>query len=325
MQDRLRADRRLRGVADLTIRPYGDDDAALVAGLMNAIEVAGDAGRRFSEDEIRSMMSGARDLDRDSRLAVIADGVLAAFGLVSSPAPGGSRARAVGGVHPGWRGRGIGRDLLAWQVGRAAEVRAGQDPGRTWTVGAGAGIADESAARLFARFGLHLVRYFVEMSAPTAGVRSASLPDGFRMVEFSDGLRTALYDAHMEAFGEHWGHEPRDIDDWAASTVDSVVFRSELSRVALHGDQVAAYLLAYDGAENDLYIGQVGTRRPWRKRGLASALLAGSLTAGAADVKATASLGVDAANPTGAVGVYERLGFTVQHSPYAVYHKVLAS
>lgn len=58
-----------------------------------------------------------------------------------------------------------------------------------------------------------------------------------------------------------------------------------------------------------MYIGQVGVRRPWRRRSVAAALLAEALAAAAAAGKATASLGVDADSPTGAVGVYERVGF----------------
>ena len=72
-------------------------------------------------------------------------------------------------------------------------------------------------------------------------------------------------------------------------------------------------MLAYNNVEGREYIGQVGTRRPWRKRGLASALISASLAAAVADGKSSASLGVDADSPTGAVGVYERLGFEVKH------------
>jgi hypothetical protein len=41
--------------------------------------------------------------------------------------------------------------------------------------------------------------------------------------------------------------------------------------------------------------------------------------------KTTASLGVDADSPTSAVAVYERLGFTAPHSPFAVYEKPLGA
>lgn len=162
------------------------------------------------------------------------------------------------------------------------------------------------------------------MSAPTADPPAVRLPAGTRIAEYTDGLQPGVYEAHMEAFADHWGFQHRAIDRWAAATIDSEPFRADLSRIAFDGGQIAAYLLAYDGADNRLYIGQVGTRRQWRKQGLATALITASLIAAAQAGKATASLGVDADSPTGAVAIYQRLGFTVQSAPFAAYEKQLA-
>lgn len=57
------------------------------------------------------------------------------------------------------------------------------------------------------------------------------------------------------------------------------------------------------------WIGQIGVRRGWRKRGLATALLCESMRAFRAAGFEWAVLGVDAESLTGAVGVYERVGF----------------
>jgi mycothiol synthase len=53
----------------------------------------------------------------------------------------------------------------------------------------------------------------------------------------------------------------------------------------------------------------VSVRRPWRRRGLARALVADSLRALRDDGMTSAVLGVDAENPMGALGVYEANGF----------------
>jgi len=50
-------------------------------------------------------------------------------------------------------------------------------------------------------------------------------------------------------------------------------------------------------------------RRLWRKCGVASALMCQSMRAMKADGLDYATLGVDTQNPTGALGLYERLGF----------------
>jgi mycothiol synthase len=308
---------------DPTFRPYRPDDVVPVTALMNVLEQAGGAGHHFAAGEVGARMARIQDPGQDTRLVLAADGSLAALGVAIPPPPGGSQARAEGGVRPDCRHRGIGRALLAWQFQRATAQHAARAPEATWAIQAGAGTADPDAHRLFRRFGLNLVRYFHEMSAPTAGGRAARRPAGLRVTAYAAGLRAAVHQAHAEAFADHWGFEPRPLDDWARRTVGADLFRADLSRVALDGGQVAGYLLAYDAAGGGLHLGQIGTRRPWRKRGLASALVADSLAAAAAAGLATASLGVDADSPTGAVAVYERLGFTAQGAPFACYGREL--
>lgn len=61
----------------------------------------------------------------------------------------------------------------------------------------------------------------------------------------------------------------------------------------------------------EAWINLLGTRREWRKRGLASALLAHAVRAYAAAGFDTAMIGVDRDNPSGAAGLYKSLGFTL--------------
>jgi GNAT superfamily N-acetyltransferase len=100
-------------------------------------------------------------------------------------------------------------------------------------------------------------------------------------------------------------------------------------QVAWDGDQVAGSVVngiyAHENAQLGLDIGwldHVSVRRPWRRRGLASALIARSLLVLRDRGMAIAALGVDADNPTGALGVYERLGFK-PHQTWVTYRKPL--
>ena len=74
--------------------------------------------------------------------------------------------------------------------------------------------------------------------------------------------------------------------------------------------ELAAYNEEH-GARRILVDG-VSVRRPWRQRGLARSLVADALLGAAQLGFTSASLGVDAANPTGALGVYEAIGFAVE-------------
>jgi mycothiol synthase len=259
-------------------------------------------------------------------------------------------ADTFGGVHPQWRGRGIGRDLFAWQLARLTEIHDALAPDGSsadgssadgssadgssadgssadgssagWEVHVGTNLNNDSGRALFLRFGLTPVRYFFEMSAPTTATTTRELP-GLHVVPYTDGMLSAIFVAHQAAFADHWGHEKEELADWVPSHVGSETFRADLSRIAFDGDAIAGYLLAYDGVDNKLYIGQIGTGRAWRKRGIASALIATALAAGAADGKAIALLAVDADSPTGAVGVYERIGF-VTTTRFVVFRRPLA-
>ena len=59
------------------------------------------------------------------------------------------------------------------------------------------------------------------------------------------------------------------------------------------------------------WLGSVFTRRPWRRRGLASALIGRSLALLQERGMTSAMLSVDVDNPTGALGLYEAAGFRV--------------
>jgi mycothiol synthase len=61
-------------------------------------------------------------------------------------------------------------------------------------------------------------------------------------------------------------------------------------------------------------VGQLGTRRPWRQQGIASALLSRFLATTHEDGYQQVALGVDADNPTGTLGLYERHGFRARHT-----------
>jgi ribosomal protein S18 acetylase RimI-like enzyme len=73
-------------------------------------------------------------------------------------------------------------------------------------------------------------------------------------------------------------------------------------------------IFAAENAELGLrrgWLESVFTRRPWRGRGLARALIARSIHLLAERGMDTAALGVDADNPSGALGLYESIGFVV--------------
>jgi mycothiol synthase len=298
-----------------TFRTYVPADAAAVAALANDLEVHFGGPPLFSAHDAEEWIRRAGDPALGTRLAIGDDGMVVGYALVSPPAAGGVEARANGAVHPGWRGRGIGRALMTWQSERIAEIYERTVPDAAWTVRVGALRGDTAAERLYRRFGFTPVRYWFGMEAPlTPGARGdvGEYPNGIR-AETAVGVDpAALHQAHQESFAHYFGFEPQDLAQWRRRTLDSEMFRPDLSRIAYAGGEIAAFVLCCDETTGDsVYVNLVGTRPAWRGRGLASALLADVLAAGRAAGRSSARLNVDASNPTGAVAIYERAGFGV--------------
>lgn len=316
--------RTVDGVVDLDRRPYEPSDAAAFADLINAIDEHAGGHPGFTAADVASVIAATvPDPRTDSCMVLAPDGTLAAGAVTMTPPQGGFRIDLLGGVHPRWRGRGIGRGLLGQQLTRAAEIHRTEASHAEWEAHAGVVVGDHDAVRLYERFGMTPVRYWFEMVAPTAVATDVTVPDALRVEAYSSRHETELHAAHVEAFGDHWGYQSRPFEEWATMTVRSDSFLPGLSCLAFDGEELAGYVLCYSDADpKRLYIGHVGVRRAWRRRGIAGGLLARALEAGSEVGYSTAGLGVDAESPTGAVGVYERVGFETE-SRSVTYRKPL--
>jgi mycothiol synthase len=308
---------------NLTVRPYTDADAEAVAELMNLVHGTYGADAGFSGDTVRAVLGTmARDPQRDSALwfapAIPAtpgipagpDGLLVAVCGVCGPPPGGSRCDTFDGVHPGWQDRDVNRVVFDWALRRVREMHAAQDPATGWHFDVGAFATDARAIATLEDMGLAPVRYFFEMIADPAKAPEVPAPDGLRVVVYTPEFGEPLYEAHQEAFADHWGFEREPSDEFRSFVTEAPDFRADLTLLALDGDAIAGYVTSFDGAAGRHFVGHVGTRRPWRRRGVASALVARAMALAAASGRTVSQLGVDSENPSGAMGVYERLGFT---------------
>lgn len=298
-------------MSDVSWRPAVRADAVAVAAVFNAVAA------QFDSRELRSAAEVEEEFDRptwnpatDSRVAEL-DGAIVATGAVPPPPPGGERAWLPGAVHPAHQGRGLGRQLLSWQLDRIAASRAERGAEGEWIAQAGAHGDDNSAARLMRRFGLEPERYFYIMERPVAApIADTTPPAQLRVVPFSADLEQALHVTHQEAFSDHWGFQARPFEHWVTS-IQTKKFRPEQSRFAVtEAGEVAGFVLCFAGSDDSrMWLHSIGTRRAWRAKGVASGLIASTLHGFAAAGIETALLDVDTVNPTGALGVYERMGF----------------
>jgi ribosomal protein S18 acetylase RimI-like enzyme len=90
-------------------------------------------------------------------------------------------------------------------------------------------------------------------------------------------------------------------------------FDPSLWFLALDGDEIAGVAICTPEARAapELgYVSALGVRRPWRRRGLARALLLQTFATFRERGRPGVALHVDAANPTGALALYEGVGMT---------------
>jgi ribosomal protein S18 acetylase RimI-like enzyme len=159
-----------------------------------------------------------------------------------------------------------------------------------------------------------VVRRFLRMVAPVSdGVAAAQLPTGaaIRLIDADDPaeLRT-MYDVLETAFADHFGAVPASYDEWLEFRSSVGLSDRTLWWLATVDGQPAAALIGRRWLEVG-WIEEVGTLPAYRGRGLARALLLTAFEELRRRGFAEVGLGVDATNPTGAVGLYESIGMTL--------------
>lgn len=240
---------------------------------------------------------------------------------------------SLGWIKPGWRGLGIGRSLLDFIEQRlrqiaATHIEAGRFPASMPHFFTNeASEAEKAKTGLLEHAGYVPVRYAFSMVRPNLeDIPEAPMPPGLEVRPVLPEHYRLIWDAANEAFRDHWSYIPEPEEEFQKSLEDPNRDPS-LWRVAWDGDQVAGMVLSFiNAAENAEYNRKRGytenicVRRPWRRRGLARSLIVQSLYAVKERGMTEAALGVDTQNTSGALHLYESVGFRPV-SRFTIYNK----
>jgi mycothiol synthase len=298
----------------------GEEDLQLLVDLINACDAVDQVHENTDIDNLRVQVNQpGYDPKRDSRIWEDDQGRVVAFiSVFTRPDETSAGGYLDWQVHPDVRGSGIEDDIFAWAGERAKE--AGQELGLPGDLRGFSEQANTYASAQLEAQGFEITRYFFEMRRP--------LDDGNPIPEpqFPEGytLRHVANDEDVEkwvemfnlSFIDHWDFHPVTLER-RKHRMTSPYYRPDhdLIAVAPDGTFTAFCLCSIDDEHNkrnnlsDGWIAVLGTRRGFRKIGLGRAMLIAGLHKLKENNVETAVLGVDADNPTGALGLYESAGF----------------
>jgi mycothiol synthase len=301
----------------MRLRPATDEDWPAIAEIVN------DARRADGADEVRTAASLASEwamlvMRRDTVIAEVA-GVPVGYGVGRMVERDGVLVgELTGAVRPAHRRRGVGTALLHRTRDQVAALMAADPRPYPQELRSFALDIETGLIAMLGGEGFVPVRFGYEMRRSLTGVLPEHpLPPGLELRPVVEADYRAVFDANEEAFLDHWGHRPATEEDFREMCYGPDMTPA-LWCVAWEGDQVAGVVMNTVFPEENAQLGirrgwldRVSVRRPWRGRGVAKALCSESFRVLREEGLDEAWLGVDGSNPTGAVKLYEGLGFHV--------------
>jgi mycothiol synthase len=310
-------------IPGLRVRNYvGSDDLPAVVEVMHAGRRADGVDWLPSLEEMRTEFANlVNETPERDMLVVEVDGRIVAFVRASWGIRDGAYIyRTAGEVHPDVRRRGIGRALLQAGQARLRDIAAKHPRDVERRFGTETMDGEVGAKALLSSDGYQPIRFFNEMLRPLSEpIPDLRLPDGLEMRPVREADHLRIFEAEAEAFRDHWGYREWTEADFTR-TFTYPDLDTALWRVVWEGDEVAAVTETnIHRTENETlgvrhgWLERISVRRPWRGRGVAKAMIVSAMHALRDRGMDQAALGVDAANPTGAFGLYESLGFRAVH------------
>lgn len=318
--------------AQFTARAATMTDIETAVSLFNTCAIATTGAPETTVNELRTEWGNPHfDLPTATRVVLSADGQLVGYLEVHDTAPIPVTSWIWGCVHPDYERQGIGTYLMIWGEQRVRQaVKRCPDDARV-VVRCNVLNTHTAAQKLLTQQGMTIVRHSWRMviefdEAP----HLSAWPAGLTLKTFAD-MRdlTAVYQAVSESFQDHWGHVEQPIEEgikeWQYWTEHDEDFDPALWLLAMDGDEIAGFSLCRQHADDDAdmgWIGTLGVRRSWRRRGLGLALLQQSFIEMHKRGRLRVGLGVDAGSLTGATRLYEKAGMKVSRQ-YHAYEKEL--
>jgi GNAT superfamily N-acetyltransferase len=296
------------GTAGYAFRAPTHDDLAAVGAVVVADELHDSGETTLGENFVRQEWSHAEfDLASDAWVATDAGGAVVGYAQAARSEPG--LVDSWGVVDPGHRGRGIGSALIDRIEERAPALVS--DPS-SLRLHHSVNAADAAIASILETRGFRPAHHFWHMQIDLDDSFVAAAPPDLLEIGAVDVSRElpAVHAILDEAFVDDLSHHPQPFDPWVQEETSSPDYDPSLWLMARDGAAPAGVLTGSATGDRG-WVDYLAVLAPYRGRGVGSALLRRAFAMFAERGLGRALVSVDAQNPTGATGVYERVGMRI--------------
>lgn len=301
-------------------RKLTSDDVSALASLFARIEATDNPPYRTAREEVAEMLAAGLQWRGIAGYATrgIARGQMVGFGLVTVRVMNHIECLCQGGVDPRFRRFGLGRAMIEWQTATARQVLATSPSREKAQIVMHVESGHEELEDHLEQLGYHWARTYYELRADLSSVPQPPELGRYLTIEpWSDEAEDPARRAANRLTEREWGRPPLSMEQWL---MGRTAFVPEWSFLAMDrtGDrpQVAGFLLASRYQQDwaalgwtEGYIDQMGVLEPWRHTRVADALIVASMSAQARDQMDRIGAGLGSANHSGALAVYDALGF----------------
>jgi ribosomal protein S18 acetylase RimI-like enzyme len=199
----------------------------------------------------------------------------------------------------------------------AIELAESEHP--DWQMWPGANFFDQRLQRAWASHGfVFLRRYYTMRMEITSAPTIRQIPDlEIRTLDLTNPDNIALWHkVHQNAFSKHFGFVPRELDKWRELVIEDVFLDHDGVFVAFIKDQPVGFCQCTDeyAEENKGYISILGVALEYQGLGIGEALLQMGISHSATKGYNSLELNVDTGNESGALKLYEKVGFAPESS-----------
>jgi ribosomal protein S18 acetylase RimI-like enzyme len=290
-----------------------------ITGLFEAIEKTAPIGMETAAGDVQDRLSASRlDLRADTLVGVDTAGALCAYAEAADMGIGAGqfRVRLTCALRPELDSDSM-RFALRWLTGRAQSMRHERHPDLPGVCAVRCAAVDQAKLDAFTAAGFEVDHWHRDMIRDiTLPAPATEPPDGVAVLIYDPKYSEATRLAQNDAYADDSHALLLSAEDWPRHVTGRADFSPSTSFLALDGPEVVAFLCSTAGdGEGIVHI--LGTRPPWRGRGLGASLISRALTAYQQAGLTTARVQVCSSN-TRAVGLYTKLGFSPSGPGYAL-------